>query len=338
MLRSFFILTLISLLFACGRGGFNNNDTTGNTGDNNTTVTEISISPLSMDDFRFEQDVGERSDKVVGSMDFYLLDSERENYIRDLSTDNMEFLVRNFGSSGDFTEEVEATKASEINTTPINIHYLIDVSYSVVEAQANDELITRANELVNNIRQINAETSTSDVTYRTFGDIISPLITSNLSNPFDALEFEGKGGGTALYQAIQLALEDLESSPDSVLFVFTDGKENASASGFNIDKIIQTATASGIPIYLTALGDDVDTEALNKIATDSEGSFFQALDKNTLEQAFQNILNRIPVKYTAVYRPTQRSGHVEFQFKVTYNGVSTFITDDFDVDAILNPE
>ena len=333
--RALVCLVLPLLVVACAGG----DDANENNPSGGNTSSRISISSLSTDDFEFLQDTGPRSDKVYGSMDFYLVNASTGNYIRDLAdaVDSMSFLERDFGTNDGFTIEVEATQASEINVTPVLIHYLIDISYSVVEAGADDELVASANTLVNDIRATNNEPSTSPVNYRTFGDTVSASNVSNSNLPFSSLVFEPPGGGTALYQAISASLDDLVALPGSVLFLFTDGRENASQPGYTIGSVIQKAQDNEIPIYIAGLGANVDAAALGQIASATEGDYFQASNTAELEEAFQSLLDRIPVKYTAIYRPTQRSGHVEFQFRVTYGGSSDFITDDFDVDAILGP-
>lgn len=298
-------------------------------------TSEISIETVSP--FTFEQDVGSRSDKVIGLYEFALRDVTNDRYVRALDGSNMTFRERPFGSDGEFLVEVEATQSSSIEVTQVDILYLIDSSFSVVQAGANTALIEQSNNLANEINNRNsAGGATANTTrYRTFADSVSELQTSSATDPFEPIEFEERGGGTALYQGIQQALTDLSTADQPVLFVFTDGRENASRPGYSIDTILSAAQQYGIPIYIAGLG-DVDSDVLNQIAITSGGQFFQADTVDQLSDVFEDILYSIPAEYSVSYRPTQRSGHVEFQFVVEYGGVSDAVVGDFNVDTILN--
>ena len=305
-------------------------------GSNNTEAVPTSIKIIQMTDdkFIFLPDTGARSDKIIGSFDFTLTNEDSEGYIRDLTEANMLFLEREYGTEDKYLEEVEATQSSAIEKTPIDVVYLIDTSYSVVESNANEELIKQANALAESINENNDTTTSSKTRYRTFADAVGSLRTSFSDQPFEFVTFENKGGGTALYQAIHASLIDLSSSTQPLLFVFTDGRENASAAGYDLQLVTDTAKSYGIPIHIAGLG-AVDIKALENIASQSGGKFYQAENVSELPSVFKKILENIPVKYTATYRPTQRTGHVEFKFVVDYYGVQDFVTDDFNVDSLL---
>jgi len=298
------------------------------------STSEIVIETVN--DFSFEQDVGSRSDKVIGLFEFALKDVTNDRYVRELDNSNMTFLERQFGSDSEFLMEVEATQSSSIEVTQIDVMYLIDTSFSVVEAGASDALVEQSNKLANEINQRNSVGGAlpNQTRYRTFADSIGELETGALTDPFAGINFEERGGGTALYQSIEQALNDLSRSNQPVLFVFTDGRENASRPGYGLSTILATAQQYEIPIYIAGLG-DVDSGILNQIATISGGQFFQADTVDQLADVFEDILYSIPVEYSVSYRPTQRSGHVEFQFLVDYRGASDAVVGDFNVDTIL---
>ncbi len=330
-----FLLVSIALV-ACGGGGDGGSGSDDRPNITNPDVADVRINDLTSQGFQFQPDVGTRSDKVVGIFAFSLSDITNGGFIRDLNNSHMRFLERPFGSEDEYVEEVEATQSSEIEITPIDVIYLIDNSFSVVQASADDELIDQANSLANSISQLNSSNDgpASTTRFRTFADMVSPLATSASDEPFDAIDFEEQGGGTALYEGIQTSLLDLSASAEPLLFVFTDGRENASAPGFDLDLITTTAQQFGIPVYIVGLG-DVNSAALTTVASESGGRFFQASSTSELAQAFQNVLRSIPVNYTVRYRPTQRTGHIEFQFVVDYTGATDSVTDNFDVDMIL---
>lgn len=315
-----------------GQGGAG--PTVGNAG---LAVSAVKIN--TQQPFTFEPDVGDRSDKVIGSFEFALKDETNNRFVRGLDSSNMTFKERRFGSEQPFLVEVEATQSSGLEVTQIDVMYLIDNSFSVVQAGANSEIIEQANNLADeiNIRNNSSDSSglvSKTTRFRTFADNVGELQTSDAEDPFDDIEFEARGGGTALYQGIDLALSDLASSSQPVLFVFTDGRENASRPGYNLELVLNAAQQSQIPIYIAGLG-DVDAQVLEQIATTSGGQFFQANSVDQLAQVFEEVLFSIPVEYTVSYRPAQRTGHIEFQFVVGFNGVEDFVVGDFNVDEIL---
>lgn len=301
-------------------------------------VKNLSIIPANADElFVFSQDSGARSDKVVGYFDFQAKDEDTGYFIRDLSSNDMSYLERDYGSEDAFAKEVEATLASDIDITPTDIIFLIDTSYSVVLSKADSELIKEANKLATAIAT--DDQSNNVPRYRTFADKVSAIQTGSGEEPFNNISFESQsGGGTSLYQAIQLGLEDLKnskaSSMEPVLFVFTDGKENASPAEYTLETILAAINQYQIPIYIVGLG-DVDVDVLNFIASSSNGRFISAQDVTDLSSVFDQILRSIPVNYTAIYRPTRRTGNIEFKFEINYSKASANIVDSFDVDAIM---
>ena len=301
---------------------------------------QLSVSDIVIegtDAFSFRQDSGTRSDKVIGLFEFVLKDETNTRLVRGLDNSNMSFRERRFGSEEEFLVDVEATQSSGLEVTQIDVMYLIDSSFSVVQAGANAELIQQANNLANEINKRNSATGSlsNETRFRTFADDIGSLQTGNSTDPFGAIAFEERGGGTALYQGIELALNDLTASSQPVLFVFTDGRENASRPGYNLDLVLATAQQNNIPVYIAGLG-NVDAAILNQIATTSGGQFFQADSVDQLAQVFEDVLFSIPVEYTVSYRPTHRTGHIEFQFVVDYNGATDYVMGDFNVDEILS--
>jgi|GEM_PF-1402269 len=317
-------------------------DNVGETNDVNETNNgpQLPVSEIEIEhdnDFSFQPDTGSRADKVIGFFEFTLRDITNNRFVRNLNNSNMTFKERPLGSEEPFNVEVEATQSSDIEVTPINVMYLIDTSFSVVQAGANAELTKQASNLANEINNRNStsDAATDSVRFRTFADKVSSLQTTTADTPFNQIQFEERGGGTALYEGIDLSLADLATSAQPVLFVFTDGRENASSPGYNLDVVLNSAVNYNIPIYIAGLG-NVDASILNQIATTSGGQFFQAESVDQLSDVFEDILYSIPALYTVSYRPTQRAGHTEFQFEVDYGSAVDMIPGDFNVDEILN--
>ena len=322
----------IFLIFLLGCGGDDNDK------------DKISINPSSSEydnGFVFFPD-NSRLNKVYGIYEFELLNISKSRYIRDLKKTDMKFRDRPFGSDTAFRENEEDTSTTEIETKSITVNFLLDVSFSIVEAGVDRDLITLSNQFSQNV---NSNNRSQPTIFRTFGGTVSQPNRSFDINPFRNLQFEGQGNGTALYDAISLGISDMEiynsKLTEKIIFVFTDGRDTASSIGSTPSSevlnelIINPAKNDNIQIYIIGLG-DVDRERLNQISLDTGGSFFLAKNKDNLSDVFDDLLHSIPVTYTVRYNPTyQSTGHFEFQFEINYDGSKESFTDSFNLDAIL---
>ena len=87
-------------------------------------------------------------------------------------------------------------------------------------------------------------------------------------------------GGTALYDAVQIAITDTKDqlTERKAVIVITDGKDKDSATA-TLGDVINDAQAEGIPIFVIALGDfdqtTIDT-VLKPMADDTSGELYEA--------------------------------------------------------------
>jgi hypothetical protein len=324
--KSIVILTALSTL-GCNSGGGSGGGKSGS--------TKIEVQAKTEDKFIFQQD-DSRPGKITGQIEFTVTTNSGKEYISGINSENFTFLDRVYDSTdtSDYIEEVEATLSSDVEVNPIDVMYLIDTSYSVVQAGAENDVIKQANQLVKSINKAINQPSSS-ITYRQFSDGVGFPMSGSGDEPFENLDFDkSAGGGTALYQAIETTLEDLIDRDEPQLFVFTDGKENASLPGYGLETVINKAKAYGVTIHIAGLG-AVDKDQLELIATETGGGFSVAQTVKGLSSAFKTVVSSIPVTYTATYKPTQRSGNIEFEFRVNYLNAEDSIFDEFDIEEIL---
>lgn len=102
------------------------------------------------------------------------------------------------------------------------------------------------------------------------------------------------GSGTALYDAIQFALERLQGeSSDRVraVIALTDGGDNS--SGKTMQNIIDKAKQLSIPVFTIGLGSSIERVKLQKIADDTGGKYYEAPNEDDLEEIYKSLIEEI---------------------------------------------
>lgn len=130
--------------------------------------------------------------------------------------------------------------------------------------------------------------------------------TSNKSDLMAAIAVDNNGTGTALYDALQEAINstDTQTTDRKAVIVITDGRDNESST--LITNMIANAKTRGIPVFVIAIGQSVDVAALTSIATDTSGEFYEADVAQNLRTIVQEQLTE--VLFTDQYVLTYPSG------------------------------
>jgi len=125
------------------------------------------------------------------------------------------------------------------------------------------------------------------------------------------------GQSTMLGDAIGLAIRLFENSDteNRVLILLTDGND----TGSRVPPIeaARVASSKGVTLYTIAIGDPetageeaLDLEVLEEIADITQGGFYQAFDRQQLQQIYRAISALEPEKYeTLSFRPRQSLYH-----------------------------
>lgn len=110
------------------------------------------------------------------------------------------------------------------------------------------------------------------------------------------------GGSTALYSAALKGVESLGSSTNRrYAIVMTDGYDNASGTN-TADTVINAAKASNVATFTVAAGSSVDANALQRIASETGGTYTQVRDMTqvqNLSAVFDAIRTNIAYGYAA---------------------------------------
>jgi VWFA-related protein len=133
--------------------------------------------------------------------------------------------------------------------------------------------------------------------------------TDDLQTLRKALYYGKPAGKTALYDAIAVALKDLEKGHHDkrTLIVVSDGGDNASR--ISQQQLIALIEASRATIYTVGLGDagdpDLNTGLLHKVAAISGGQYFQPQSMDDVIPIFKKISKDIRSRYTIGYIPDE---------------------------------
>jgi Ca-activated chloride channel homolog len=117
-------------------------------------------------------------------------------------------------------------------------------------------------------------------------------------------------GQTALYDAVQTALEHLKNSnlTKKALVVISDGGDNRSTAKF--DEVVKQADLSGALFYAIAIYDPMDGDAkpgvMRHLANETGGEAFFPKDVGEVTEICESIARNLRNQYMLVYAPPAR--------------------------------
>lgn len=124
--------------------------------------------------------------------------------------------------------------------------------------------------------------------------------TTALTNAVDSIT---AGGSTALYDTVIKAVEEAtERVGRSAVIVLADGQDNDSNN--SIETAIDRANQENVPVYTIGLGDTLDPDALEQIATETGAEFYASADDGDLEGIYQSISESLNNEYEIKYQTT----------------------------------
>jgi VWFA-related protein len=162
--------------------------------------------------------------------------------------------------------------------------------------------------------------------------------TSNLEELTTALSAASAIGGTALYDAIAVALDRLRDAQKEkkVLILITDGEDNASRHSFA--QVLRMAQALNVLIYSVGLFDnhkldrnapdfyklllDEDKRLLTQLAKETGGAAYFPKDPAEVTRVCQQIASDIRHQYTLGYNPKadDHGGYRKIRVKLVESG------------------
>jgi Ca-activated chloride channel homolog len=155
-----------------------------------------------------------------------------------------------------------------------------------------------------------------------FAETVQEMVpfTANLGRIDRAIRDVRVGAATALYDAVYLASEALESRDGrKVLVVITDGGDTVSSVDYA--EALRQAQASEavvysivvVPIEASAGRNTGGEHALIQLSHDTGGKHYYAASASELEQVFRQIGDELRTQYLLAYYPKQRPDAGEFR-------------------------
>ena len=146
--------------------------------------------------------------------------------------------------------------------------------------------------------------------------------SSSFYNPLANKGLNGFGGGTALNDALYLAISNLSKNNEykrKVIYLFTDGYENSSK--YTKAQVIGGAIKNKIEIFTIGFGNDINEQYLQEIAYLTGGSFYHIYHTQELKKIFVDVdlkrryyyslkfITDYPGKYIALLQLCQNFKH-----------------------------
>jgi Mg-chelatase subunit ChlD len=103
-------------------------------------------------------------------------------------------------------------------------------------------------------------------------------------------------GATALYDAIRTGVEQVRGLEGvAAVVLLTDGKDEdapggAPASAARLEPVKQFLQGAGVPLYILALGTEVDRQTLNVLAAASHGGVLPADNPEAVDELYQTVI------------------------------------------------
>ena len=199
---------------------------------------------------------------------------------------------------------------SRVNTEGVDIVLLLDLSTSmdIPDFAKNGQRQTRidsAKRVINNFIKKRKNDRIGMVAFSALPYSVAPLTLDHswLIQRMDSLRTGMLEDGTAIGDAIASAVNRLRDSEakSRIVILVTDGENNRGE--LTPENAAQAAAALGIKIYTIGIGgglpvrqgffsrgpEQIDTTALEQIATISNARFFRATDLETLEEVYDTI-------------------------------------------------
>lgn len=218
-----------------------------------------------------------------------------------------------------------AVKTVEPANEPINLVMVLDTSGSMA-----GPAISSAKDAANNfLLGLDAEDQVAVLSFDTTVSTVTDFTKDRQYAGRQIASIEARpGAGTCLYDAAYQAVQSIASLPPGrrAVILFTDGVDEVISgkpcSTHKIEDVIQIATGgnSTIPIYTLGLGNRVDQQSLQRLASMTGGWFQYAPSSNQLLTIFKNLSDQLKSQYLLTYLTTSAQGNHTVVIQATTPG------------------
>jgi VWFA-related protein len=146
------------------------------------------------------------------------------------------------------------------------------------------------------------------------------------------------GRETALYDAIYMGVENAAATDTHrrAVLVLTDGQDQGPGcqpgSQHTIDEAIELGKNLGVPVFTVGVGEDVDEDVLQRIASETGGEFFDAPDADRLQTIYSQLSDILNNQYILTYTSVGTGANVNTVVSVQHDtGDGGVLSDDSNV-------
>lgn len=216
------------------------------------------------------------------------------------------------------TENGEPVQAEVVSLSEqaIDVVLVIDISGSM----AGDPLDQAKDAALEFLDELPAAARTAVVSFETEVEVVSGL-TDARDESRAAVEGLTEGEGTALYDGINVAVEEVSGSDRSAIVVLSDGADTSSFADIeSVEGALGGADTDFVAISLQTEG--IDEAALDRLAVASGGQVVPASDPDALAEAYVDLGQRISNQFELVFESTTPDPTATFEVTVASTGDS----------------
>ncbi|MGQ0804630.1 MAG: type II secretion system F family protein [Actinomycetota bacterium] len=156
----------------------------------------------------------------------------------------------------------------------------------------------------------------------------TPYVAQPLTTDVDAAAAAIDGlqeqGQTALYAAIDTALDQFSPDAQRVVILLSNGADTAST--ISLDDVSASLTASGVALYaVNVQTDDSDPASLETLADAASGQVIAAADDNALQGVYDSIAARLANQYQLTFEAEGEGRPAEIEVAVREGDVTAQI-------------
>ncbi len=213
--------------------------------------------------------------------------------------------------------QIRQVQVSALPAEELDVALVIDTSGSMIGAP----LAAAKTAAQAFITQLPASVPVSVIGFGATPAVVSPRST-NRAGQLAAIRALSAGGQTALYDALRVALTQLQqpgAGARQMAVLLTDGGDTSSAA--TLDATAEAMAKAKVPLFAVELRtNESSPAALVKLTSTSGGRVVPAADPTALATAFDDVAAQVVRQYTVAYR-SEANGATDVDVSVEARGV-----------------
>jgi tight adherence protein B len=182
-------------------------------------------------------------------------------------------------------------------------------------------------------------TAKTEVAVLGFGDApyVAQALTTDVDAAAAAIEGLQEQGQTALYDAVNMVLEQFSPDAQRVVILLSNGADTLSAT--SLDAASASLAASGVALYaVNVQTGDSDVAALETMAQAANGQVIEATDENALHGVYDSIATRLVNQYQLTFEAEGEGRAAEIQVSLRRGDVTAVVERVVELPAAGGPD